>query len=208
MEREPEENHDGAYCDQSPDTLPDLLGRHAYFARIDPRARARSLSLTGIGQAFLIRQKDDQRYEHGCDSYPEGIVEAGGESAQIAVGESRHVGRRAVAADFGGQRGETLRGFGRKVAPEEAVAQLRQVGIVEESLGREPPVPHSDSHHRSEDGPYVDEHVEEREPRVAHLAVLLVIVHLSYERLKISFEQTVAERDREQSDACDGQIQR
>ena len=27
-------------------------------------------------------------------------------------------------------------------------------------------------------------------------------------RLKISFEQTVAERDREQSDACDGQIQR
>ena len=69
------------------------------------------------------------------------------------------------------------------------------------------PLSHADRNERSEETADVDEHVEYLEARFALVAELLVVVHLTHERLQVALEQTVTECDYQQAQTRKRQIQ-
>ena len=71
----------------------------------------------------------------------------------------------------------------------------------------QPPVAHADRNERSEETADVDEHVEYLEARFALVAELLVVVHLTHERLQVALEQTVTECDYQQAQTRQHQIE-
>ena len=104
-----------------------------------------------------------------------------------------------------------------QVAGDGSVAEFGQVGIVQESVGLQPPLTEERRDERRDETADVDEDIEDLEAGVPLLLGrlqglgaflgrfdLIVVVHLADDGLEISLEQAVAEGDQGQGQAGEG----
>ena len=73
-----------------------------------------------------------------------------------------------------------------------SVADGGQVGLIDEALCRHGFVAHVGGHSRSEHRAYVDEHVEDRESRVALSGIFGAVIEVADHHLQVAFEEACA----------------
>ena len=211
MEWQPEKDYHTEYSKQCIDTLFDFSSTHFDFFLTYSSILLFSCCnlLCRIGETFFISQIDYQWNQHSDNRSHESVLETTIKHIQIVVDKCAHISHMAtVKRNFFCQRCEILHCLRSHFITffKELVAKFGQGGIIIEVVHFQPPVTHTDSNPWSKEATDIDKHIENLKTGVTQARVLRIIIHLTYQCLKISFEQTVTERNDQKSKASQSEI--
>ena len=209
MEGEPEEDgddKDGKHCIE---TLFEFFGHGLlFFSSILDIGNSGFLGRSG--EFSLGAEEDGEGYEHSADGSNEGVVDTRVEDVEVVLANS--LSGDCVSGKLHVHGSEEFGHFGDCVGAQsstlsnEAMTEGGEVGIVFETILSEPPAAEQGGNKRSNKSAYINEHVENLETTVAlplgHTERfgtffcsfgLEVVVHLTDNGLKVTFEEAITE---------------
>ena len=217
MEREPEEDNNTQYCEQSIQTLLDLLsGSNLLLGSIFDALN--SLFLSGVGENLLRCDEDHQRDQHCSNRSDERIVDTLVEYLQVVLARCEHIVYCTTC--LGHQLRQVSHSLGSHCTCilNELVAECGQLCVINHIIGIQPPLTQQRSNERSDQTTDIDKYVENLETRITlalcqsqSLGTLLgslsleVVIHLTNDCLQVALEQTVTKCNQEQCEAGQSQ---
>ena len=215
MEREPEEDNDCQHCKQSIHTLLDFLSHRSFFFRRIIDYFFCSL-LTRSRENITVDDEDKQRNQHRQYRSDERIVDTCIEYIQILCTERSHIGRhRTTYLDDQFRHVVEAVGSHTRTFLKILMAQRRKVSIISQVMNLQPPFPQQRSDERRNQTTDIDEYIKYLETGVTTASgnlqsfralfcgfFLEIVIHLTDNRLQITFEQTVTESNQEQGKTC------
>ena len=215
MKREPEEDGNTQHCKQSIQTLFDFRS-HSLFLLSSILYLLSSLFLGWLREFVLVDQENDQRNSHCDNRCDEREVDTLVENSNVVRAECSRVSENITVLQHSGHGLCELLSL--LTVCKELVAQARHISIIDKVMRLQPPLAEERGDERGEETTNVDKDVENLETRVATFLGLFeslgaflgglfleLVVQFADNSLQIAFEQTVTERDEQQSHTSDSQ---